>query len=251
MKRHLTLMLTAGVLALTAAPLRAQDAADVSAFTATGLDALARLDAIEAHLRATTGENERLRYELEQTRGQLRLLSDEFDSLTARLRDGQTLASSPAPAASTPPVMRAAVTTPSAPAVAKPTPVVSKVPTFAEGRNKLLAGDFDGADSALRAYVDANPTGTDAAEARYWLGEIAYVRGNYTAAASDYVAALKVAPSGVRAPDAMVKLAASLREIGQPQQACATLSEFAKRFPKPVPGLQDRAATERKRASCS
>ena len=74
MKRHLTLMLTAGVLALTAAPLRAQDAADVSAFTATGLDALARLDAIEAHLRATTGENERLRYELEQTRGQLRLL---------------------------------------------------------------------------------------------------------------------------------------------------------------------------------
>lgn len=229
--------------------------AQESAFTSVGLDALARLDAIEAQLKATTGENERLRYDLDRAKAEIQRLSDDVVALSSKVRDGQAaVAAAPAPLA--PAAQAAAKPAPSAtppapkPAVATATPK-GPVPSFTDGRNKLLAGDFDGADSALRAYVEGNPSGKDVAEAQYWIGEIAYVRGGYKDAAGSYVAALKAAPNGVRAPEAMVKLAASLRELGQKDQACSTLTEFSKRFPKPAPLLLDRAALERKRASCS
>jgi tol-pal system protein YbgF len=225
--------------------------AQESAFTSVGLDALARLDAIEAQLKATTGENERLRYDLDRAKTEIQRLSDDVVALSSKVRDGQAaIAANPAPLApAAQPAAKPAAPAPK-PAVATATPK-GPVPSFADGRNKLLAGDFDGADTALRAYVEGNPTGKDLAEAQYWIGEIAYVRGGYKDAAGSYVAALKAAPNGVRAPEAMVKLAASLRELGQKDQACSTLTEFAKRFPKPAPMLLDRATLERKRASCS
>ncbi|WP_409432053.1 tol-pal system protein YbgF [Litorimonas sp. RW-G-Af-16] len=118
------------------------------------------------------------------------------------------------------------------------------------GKTKLAEGDYAGAQVALSQYLQFNPDAADAGEMQYWLGESYFVRGGYADAADAYIGAMRKAPQGAKAPDAMVRLAASLRELGQISEACQTLASFPAQFPNASATVRAKANTEAARTGC-
>lgn len=122
---------------------------------------------------------------------------------------------------------------------------------YAAAKQLLLDGQYVDASNALRDYVTRyGDTAANAPEARYWLGETLYVQDAYAEAAGAYIGALRGWPATPWAPDAVVKLSFSLIALKKPADACSTLDEFARRFPKPAPALAGRAALARTKAQC-
>ncbi|WP_291841541.1 tol-pal system protein YbgF [Maricaulis sp.] len=235
-----------------------------------------RMDELEYQVQALTGETERLSFENRQLRQQLDQLDAELeasaapsgpsmdDPAVAWMREGLDGADAgvdgsqiaivdpddphaEARAAATGVLGGAPAASLDAAAEAAPTdPAIA----FDAARARLDEGDFGGAQSGFEAFVRDNPDHPLTAQAQYWLGETFYVRNDYTQAADAYIASLRQAPEGVRAPDSLVRLAASLHGMGRTEDACATLSRFGRQFPNAAPASQARAARESVRANC-
>ncbi|MEP1231181.1 MAG: tetratricopeptide repeat protein [Litorimonas sp.] len=118
------------------------------------------------------------------------------------------------------------------------------------GKTKLAEGDFSGAQTALSQYLEFNPDAPDVGEMQYWLGESYFVRGGYADAADAYIASMRTAPQGIKGPEAMVRLGASLRELGQTSAACQTLGSFAAQYPNAPVTVKEKAQLEAARTGC-
>jgi len=118
------------------------------------------------------------------------------------------------------------------------------------GQTKLAEGDFIGAQTAFKQYLEFNPDATDNGEINFWLGESYFVRGGYADAADAYITSMRVDPEGVKAPDAMVRLAATLRELGNKAEACQTLATFPGQFPNASSSTKEKARVEAARTGC-
>ena len=95
-----------------------------------------------------------------------------------------------------------------------------------------------------------NPDAADVGEMNYYLGESYYVRGGYADAADAYITSMKRDPRGVKAPDAMVRLAGALRELGKTSESCATLASLPRQYPNASPTVTSKAQLEAARAGC-
>lgn len=120
----------------------------------------------------------------------------------------------------------------------------------ASGKQKLAEGDFAGAQTAFKQYLEFQPEAPDIGEVSYWLGETYYVRGGYTDAADSYIASMRKDPTGPKAPEAMIKLAAALNQLGNQEEACQTLASFPAQFPEADEFLRDKVRVENSRAGC-
>ena len=118
------------------------------------------------------------------------------------------------------------------------------------GHEKLNEGDFIGAQTAFKQYLELNPDAKDRGDINFWLGETYYVRGGFSDAADAYIASMRIAPSGPLAPNAMIGLAASARQLGQKEVACQTLASFPSQYPSAAPELREKAASEATRSGC-
>jgi TolA-binding protein len=77
------------------------------------------------------------------------------------------------------------------------------------------------------------------------------VRGAHANAASAYIGAIRGWPKTGWAPDAVVELSRSLIALKRPADACQTLAELGKRYPKATPAVMSRAAAARLQAKCT
>ena len=118
------------------------------------------------------------------------------------------------------------------------------------GKTRLAEGDFAGAQTALSQYLQFNPNAADAGEMNFWLGESYYVRGGYADAADAYIASMRSDAKGEKAPDAMVRLAAALRQLGNRNEACQTLASFPAQFPNANSTVREKARIEAARTGC-
>ncbi|WP_083635227.1 tol-pal system protein YbgF [Maricaulis sp. W15] len=236
-----------------------------------------RMDELEYQVQALTGEAERLSFENRQLRQQVETLENELeanarpaapamdDAAVAWMQDGLDADGDAADGSQIAIIdpadphgeARAAATgvlggAPAAADSAGTNPAAPADPSIAyeTARARLLDGDFDGAQSGFESFVADNPDHALTAQAQYWLGETFYVRSDFTQAADAYIASLRQAPEGEKAPDALVRLAASLHGMGRTEDACATLSRFGRQFPNAAPASQARAARESVRANC-
>jgi len=121
---------------------------------------------------------------------------------------------------------------------------------YGNGRDKLLDGDFGGAQADFEQFVNTHPDHARTGEAWYWLGETFFVRSDFADAADAYIASLRASPQGEKAPDALVRLAASLNGMGRQGDACGTLDRFESQFPNASAASRARAAREAVRAGC-
>jgi len=136
------------------------------------------------------------------------------------------------------------------PAPAEPLPSNDLSELGNVGKTKLAEGDFLGAQTALSQYLQFNPDAADAGEMHYWLGESYFVRGGYADAADAYIASMRKDPQGIKGPEAMVRLGASLRELGQVPAACQTLASFSTQYPNAPVTVKEKAQLEAARTGC-
>lgn len=246
---------------------------------------MARLDAMEREQRILTGEIERLAFENRTMRRELEQLGRNVDALlsgipqpgmagdgpallepdeinpddpfaAARAEDVQPLqapggmeAQRPAAGDRDTGTQQAQAAGPAAlqapvDAAADPAAV------FSSGRARLLDGDFAGARESFERYTEQFPEGDQAGEAWYWLGETHFVSGAYEEAADAYIASLRVDRRGQRAPDALVRLGASLDGLGQTGRACDVLATFPQEFPNASEEARRKAQREVSRIGC-
>lgn len=200
-----------------------------------------KLGDLEATLRSLNGTIDTATRDLDTARRDNAALKSQVESLTERLTAlEQKIASGVAPVAATPGPSAGL-----APAAGDP------AKDFDAARQMMLAGDYDGAEAAFAGYVEAYPDGLKTAEARYWWGKTLSVRGAHANAAQAYIGAVRGWPQTTWAPDAVVELSRSLIALKKPTDACQTLGEFARRYPKPTPNVAARAAAARTQAKCA
>ena len=114
----------------------------------------------------------------------------------------------------------------------------------------LRQANYDQAELALAEFVKTYPDDPLAGNARYWLGETFYVRGNHLKAAEIFAENYKLDPKGAKAPDTLLKLGMSLATLDKGPQACITYGELRKKFPEAPQAIKTTLERERKRLSC-
>lgn len=119
-----------------------------------------------------------------------------------------------------------------------------------DGQQKLAEGDFTGAQNAFRQYLDLYPEAGDAGEVSFWLGESYFVKGGYADAADAYIASMRKAPNGEMAPEALVGLAATLRELGKKTEACSALDSLPSQYPNASADVRNKARVVSARTGC-
>jgi tol-pal system protein YbgF len=199
-----------------------------------------RIVDLEETLTALNRQNEASTFELDQTRRALaeaqaanRALADRLAALEART--GKIEADAQAVAAEE--EVAEAESDPEA--------------EFAAARKLMLDGDYDGAFVAFDRFVKQYGDTPKGAEGRYWLGKTLSVRGDHGGAAGAYIGAIRGWPKTTWAPDAVLELSRSLIALRKPADACQTLDELARRYPKAPAGVLSRAATARVQAKCA
>lgn len=116
---------------------------------------------------------------------------------------------------------------------------------------KLLSQtDYQGAERALTAFLEQYPSDPLAGNAKYWLGETYYVRGQYAEAAVAFAEGYQSYPDSVKAPDNLLKLGKSLAALDQTADACGTFSELLKRYGDASATILRQAKSEQKRLAC-
>lgn len=121
---------------------------------------------------------------------------------------------------------------------------------FAEAKSRYVRFDYAGAEEAFRKFIEAFGNDPQAGEAHYWLGEALYNQKAYAESGSAYTTMIRSYPDDPRAPDALVKLARTMRILGEDQRACLALDTFPKRYPNASGVARDLAAVERTKAGC-
>ncbi len=237
---------------------------------------MARIDSLEAAQRTLRGELERVAFERDGLKGEVMKLRTELQiiqDMAGRMRvhlDAVDLIAEeqtrPVPIRTGPVTM--GPTTPLDPLGGAPTfgqrplvigqvqPAAPAMPSNdvtqlgQRGKRLLSEGDFAGAQTSLKQYLQFNPDAPDFGEMNFYLGESYYVRRAYADAADAYITSMKRDPRGVKAPDAMVRLAGALRELGKTQDSCATLASLPRQYPDASPTVLDKAKLEAARAGC-
>ena len=123
-------------------------------------------------------------------------------------------------------------------------------PLFAAAKSKLLNFDFEGAETAFRAFIQKFGDDPQAGEAQYWLAEALYQQDAYAESGKAYTQMIREYPNHARAPDALVKLARSMRYVGDMDKACNALNILPKQYPNASGVTRNLAALERTRAKC-
>ncbi|HBM12073.1 MAG TPA: tol-pal system protein YbgF [Rhodospirillaceae bacterium] len=95
----------------------------------------------------------------------------------------------------------------------------------------MRQGDYAGAETALKVFLDQHSSSPLVSSAIYWLGETYYVRDNYREAAFSFVDVYSKHPKSNKAPDSLLKLGMSLFALGNKSEACTAFQTLKSDYP--------------------
>lgn len=194
-----------------------------------------RFSDMEATVRDLTGQQERLRFDLDQSRRDTAAAQAQVAALTQKLEQAQA-----APQITPPP--------PGAPVAAAPN---DEAGAYAQARQMIDAGDFAGGADAMDAFIQTYPGSSRVGTANYWAGRALAARSRHTEAAAAFARSLKGWPQASWAGDAVVQLAGSLTAMKRAPDACKALNEFDGRYAaKASANVKAQAARVRTNADC-
>lgn len=235
--------------------------------TAAGVEL--RIGELEEAIAPITGAMEEAGHRIDLMETRLEKLVADVDfrlteienGIATLVRDLQTLVEAQQAAAQAPqrqaqqPVPR----TETAARAGAPVEEVAPVPILPEGsaqeqyayaRSLLTRLDYEKAEEAFLEFLALNGEHELASNAQYWLGETYYVRQRFAEAATAFVDGFQQFPVGIKAPDNLLKLGMSLAQLGQKEDACATLRELLIRFTDAEERIMRRAELEQVRIGC-
>lgn len=95
----------------------------------------------------------------------------------------------------------------------------------------IQAKDYASAQESFDDFLKKYPTHSLSENAKYWLAETYFERGDFKESSRAFALSFKDAPEGQKAPDSLLKLAMSLNKQDMNKEACLTLAELKNRFP--------------------
>ena len=114
----------------------------------------------------------------------------------------------------------------------------------------LRQANYAEAELALNAFVTSNPDHGLAGNAKYWLGETYYVRGDYQQSAITFAEGYQQYPNNNKAPDNLLKLGMSLGSLNAKDDACGTFAELLRRYPNASAAVLQKARLQRQKLAC-
>ena len=193
------------------------------------------LTRLNGALETTTHELDQSRRDAVQLKAQIKALNDRVTAAEQKLAEAAAQAAHPAAAPE--------------PAAAAD-PKAASAEAFTKARQLMLSGDYDAAQVAFSNFVTTYPDTPRTPEASYWWGKTLMVRGDNARAASAFIGAIRGWPQTAWAPDAVVELSRALVALKKAPDACQTLGELGRKYPKAPPPLKARAAALREQAKC-
>ena len=115
----------------------------------------------------------------------------------------------------------------------------------------ILSGDYSGAESGFRRFLQTHPNDPLAANAQFWLGESHFARQQYREAADAFLKSYTDYPDGTKVTDSLLKLGLSLRGIGQTDAACATFNELLTKYPGAPTSIRAEATAQKQSSGCA
>jgi tol-pal system protein YbgF len=112
------------------------------------------------------------------------------------------------------------------------------------------AGQFPEAETGFKAFLTANPAHRLTPDAVFYIGETYLQRSRPREAAEQFLKVTTDYSKSSRAPESMVRLGQSLAALGNSEQACATLTEFGKRYPTASASVKKLAEHESAKDHC-
>lgn len=238
-----------------------------------------RLQQLETELRTMTGKLEEQDYQIRQLKEQIeRYMSDatlRFEDLEKNRAGAATATGAsnapPAPPVtidSTPPAAsggyqwssadsgaadggQLGVLKTTSQSGASPTPVTD--PAAAQYESAFAAlkgGDYKTAEAGFQDFIKSRPKHPLVGNAKYWLGETYYARGDYKIAARIFAEGFQQYPKSSKAPDNLLKLGLSLENLGKKSDACVALGQIEKQYAQGAGPVLDRARQEMTRLGC-
>ena len=179
--------------------------------------------------------DEDLRRNAELRRSQFAVLEERLAALEAGgfapapegPQDAAGQAPGPADAAD---AAQAAVSGAQLPEVAEPAIAAGSQENYEQARELLSQGQYQAAGAEFMRYLEANPGGGLAANARYWLGETYYVQGQYQEAGAEFTRVVSDYPDSSKLADALLKLGYTQDELGDKEAATGTLQRVRQDF---------------------
>lgn len=225
-----------------------------------------RISDLEQALRQSTGQNEQLANQIRQLADRIDRQQKDFDYKLCTLA-AQQLGARTTPDASgnsLPCDPNAAVAALTAPGGGNPQPAgggtlgtlpagqqsAPAMPSAARGQydeamNLLARARYDEARAAFRAFADTNPKDPLAPQAVYWVGNIAFVQKDYSAAAVAFAEQIKKYPSNPQGAESMLKLGQSLLALGEQEKGCVTLGAIKGKYKQAPATILSQAASIR------
>ncbi len=115
----------------------------------------------------------------------------------------------------------------------------------------LLGQNYGAAQSGFEEFLRKHPRDALAPDALFWLGESHYMQKNFGDAAEAFDLVTSSYGSSTKAPEAQLRRAASLVQLGRKDDACAALRQLNTKYPNARPVLKTKAEAERQRAGCT
>lgn len=235
---------------------------------APSTDMLARMDSLE-------GQVARMTAQVEEDHNRLQKLDTRLAAMEAVGKPAGATATAPAasstdanlaamsaapkpvPAAVKPAVKPAAAADPSAKrlaavrAVEKPKTRDAGDDEYSYGYHFFDAKLYPEAEQQLKLFLQKYPKHARTSYARNLLGR-AYLQDTYAhEAAGWFLQNYKLEPKGDRAPDSLLYLAESMRQLGDTKRGCVALKQFSSTFPAESAGrLQSQYDTTRRGLKC-
>lgn len=114
----------------------------------------------------------------------------------------------------------------------------------------LKNGNYDSAERQFESFLRDNKDHPLAGNAKYWLGETYYVRGDFERAARVFAEGYQQYPDSPKTADNLLKLGLSLASTGNTKDACIALKQLQKDFSNGVGPVLRRAEQEISRLGC-
>lgn len=120
---------------------------------------------------------------------------------------------------------------------------------YSKAYDALVQRNYRVAAADFGQFVDAFPNDPLAGPAHYWLGEAAFINGQYKQAADNFLRSSTNYPTNDKAAESLLKLGISLKRLGENDAACSSFDELSRRFPDAA-SILERAEREKSRSQC-
>lgn len=200
-----------------------------------------RFNQLQQSITVLTGQIEQLQYRNQQLQQQLEKMQADYEFRLEQLEKGGTRSGA-------------------APAARPRTPPAAAAPAAAQGNadqayhdafKKLQDGDYAGAESGFKTFLQRFPQHALAGNAQYWLGETFYARRDYKNAMTAFAEGYKAYKSSPKGPDNLLKLGITLATLGRKSDACAIFARFKQDYPRATDLQKRRIEQERQKDGCS